>query len=282
MSETVRFKARSVARQAVWAARDLLVRPTARFRPLPDYLILGAQRCGTTSLQSLLCNTPGVVPPTWRKGIHFFDTDYTKGVEWYRTHFPMARSRDGSITGEASPYYLFHPAVSSRIHEVVPDVKMIVLLRDPVERAVSHHKHEVRRGFESLGLEEAINVEPSRLAGEEETLVGDPTARSFNHQHYSYVSRGRYAEQLERYLRLFPRESLLVLESECFWEEPESAIGEVSAFLELDMEGLALPHKNATRSSDIPHALRERLNALFAESNSALLPLVGRPFRWAS
>jgi|SRR5690242_3518862 len=120
---------------------------------LPHFLIIGAQRCGTTSLFEYLARHPDVAPPS-AKELHFFDSEYHKGDAWYRERFPSLRN--GFITGEATPYYIFHPHTPTRVRDWNSKVKLIVLLRNPVDRAYSHYHHEVRLGTESLDFETAL------------------------------------------------------------------------------------------------------------------------------
>ncbi len=161
-----------LARKAARWSAQAYARPTAGLRLLPDYLIIGAQRAGTTSLHRYLIQHPGVRTTLRTKGVHFFDTGYGRGMSWYASRFPtrltawyVARRHGVELrTGEASPYYLFHPHVPGRVAEHLPQVKLIALLRDPVGRAYSHYQHEVARGFETLSFEEAIEAEAARLA----------------------------------------------------------------------------------------------------------------------
>ncbi|HEY9295730.1 MAG TPA: sulfotransferase domain-containing protein, partial [Phormidium sp.] len=163
----------------------------------PDFIIIGAQKCGTTSLYEYLIQHPQILAAS-KKEVHFFDLNFAKGVDWYRQQFKPVSQK--SITGEASPYYIFHPLVPQRIYQLFPQVKLIVLLRNPVERAISHYYHEVRLGFEDLGLEDAIAQEPARLEGETAKILADETYYSYNHQHYTYLSRGVYVEQLNNWM----------------------------------------------------------------------------------
>lgn len=281
MKEQTKHQIRSLGRRTTWRLQEWINRPTSQWRMLPDYLIVGAQRCGTTSLQDLLARHPQVNPPALRKGIHYFDTDYNRGSKWYRSHFPLAANSSATITGEASPYYLFHPAVPARVREVIPEVKIIALLRDPVERAISHHKHEVRRGFETLPLMEALACEEERLAGELERLMTDPGYNSYNHQHFSYVGRGLYAEQIERYLELFGSNNVLILEAERLWSDPDPTANEVFAFLQIEPWHLAeAPHMNATKPGVIPAEIRSSLVAEFTPTNRRLEEMLGRSFSW--
>jgi LPS sulfotransferase NodH len=281
MKEQTKHRFRSLARRSAWKVQETAAWPTTRYRMLPTYLIVGAQRCGTTSLQDLVSGHPQVAPPALRKGIHYFDTDYTRGQKWYQSHFPIKSSNSGRITGEASPYYLFHPAVPARIHDLVPDVKIIALLRDPVERAISHYKHEVRRGFESLEMSDAFAAEEDRLAGEAAKLTNDPGYNSHNHQHFSYVARGRYAEQAQRYVDMFDQQNLLFLQSEELWSDPLPATKLVFDFLGLDpWEPPTTPHMNATKPGSVPPDIAELLGERFAASNAELEGVLGRRFSW--
>src|SRR5690606_26180800 len=172
---------------------------------LPSFLIVGGQRCGTTSMYRALAQHPAILKAVLHKGVHYFDTGYHHDLAWYRAHFPLRRTaravaaRTGlqPMTFESSPYYLYHPLAAERIAADLPDVKLIVLVRDPVERAYSHHAHEVARGFEPVtDFAAALELEPMRLAGAEERLLAGGYSRS--HQHHAYLSRGRYVGHLTR------------------------------------------------------------------------------------
>ena len=194
-------------------------RATSPLRALPDFLIIGAQRAGSSSLFAYVCAHPSVAEPT-HKEIHFFDNNWFRGLDWYRRYFPLRARMGGRITGEASPYYLFHPAAAGRVAETLPDVRLIAVLRDPVERAYSAYQLARRQGHETLEFEEALAREVERLAGEEERILADPRYASVAHRRFSYRTRGLYAEQLERWYERFPREQLLVVRSEDLFAEP--------------------------------------------------------------
>ena len=147
---------------------------TASARRLPDFLVIGAQRAGSTSLFAQLCEHPGVAAPS-HKEIHYFDLQSFRGLRWYRSHFPPAGRSRGRITGEASPYYLFHPAVPARVAEALPDVRLVALLRDPVARAYSQYQLSVRDGHETLGFEEAL-ASRAGAAGRRGGAAARPTA----------------------------------------------------------------------------------------------------------
>lgn len=209
--------------------------------PLPNLVIAGAQRAGTTTLHHLLASHPQVFFPQRPQEIHFFDHDaaYARGLDAYRRLFRGWRGE--RWVGQTSPLYLFEPAVPARLHAALPEARIVVILRDPVARAYSHYWLEVRYGWESESFERALELERARLA------------RGFAaRRHHSYVARGRYAEQLARYLELYPRERLLVLLQEDLKRDGEAFVERCARFLELDAPGFAAPggrvaHHNAAR-----------------------------------
>ncbi len=266
---------------------------TAPLRPLPDFMIIGAKRGGTTSLYNYLLEHPRVLPllPSRQriKGAHFFDSNFDRGTGWYQSHFPTGayrrlRARDGGpvLAGEASPYYLFHPLAAERAAGLVPDAKVLVLLRDPVERAWSHYKERVRHGAEPLGFEEALEREPERLAGEVERVLAQPGYSSFAHEHFSYVAQGRYLDVLPAWLERFPRERVLVLRSEDFYADPQAVLDRVAAFLGLPSWRLQdRTRHNYHPAADMREETRRRLRRLFARHNRELAELLGMRLGWA-
>jgi hypothetical protein len=274
---------------------------TAPARPLPDFLLIGAKRGGTTSMFHHLLAHPrviGLFPSarrlplrSERKGCHYFDARFDAGGWWYRTNFPsrpyrslVARRTGGPVlTGEATPYYLFHPHAAMRAKAVLPRGRIIVLLRDPVDRAYSHYNEQRRRGHEDLTtFEEAVRAEPWRLEGEHERLVHDPTATSFAHEHQSYLTQGRYLEALEPWLRAFPVEQVHIVRSEDMYADTQSTYDQVLDFLGLPHYVLPnLGPLNGTSSPPLPVGLRERLAAELAPYNAALEARLGRSFDWA-
>lgn len=249
---------------------------------MPSALIIGAQRSGTTSLFNYLIQHPDVLAPL-DKEIHYFDLHYARGVRWYRGRFPYTHQlRRGALTLDASPYYLPHPQVPQRAAQLLPAVKLIALLRNPVDRALSHYQHEVRQGRETVSFPEAIAMEPQRLAGEEERLRADPSYYSFNHHRFSYQRRGVYIEQLRRWLQHFPRSQLLVLESEWLFRDPAAASAAVHDFLGLRPHRLERypPFYQGNYDRAMPEELRRRLTSYFEPSNQELFRWLGQEFDW--
>ena len=256
---------------------------TGPLRGLPSLLILGAQRSGSTSLFNYLVQHPDVLPPLGKE-IHYFDLHYQRGLNWYRGRFPYAhRLSGGTLTLDASPYYLLHPLAPERAARLVPGAKLVALLRNPVERALSHYQHEVRGGRESLPFERAIEQEVERLSGEEERLRSDPTYYSFNHHRYSYVRRGRYLEQLRRWVEHFPRSQLLVLQSERLFADPVAATAAVHEFLGVPPHRLEhyKPFLHGAYDRAMPAEVRTRLVEYFEPHNRELYDWLGEEFDWA-
>ena len=235
-----------------------------------------------------LARHPDVVAPLGKE-LQYFSTQHHRGEAWYRAHFPTERSmqrRRGSshpaVAFEASPYYLFHPHAARNAAATVPGAKLIALLRDPVERAYSHYEHTRQRGLEPLSFEDAVAAEPGRLAVEVERMRADPGYESRAHRIHSYVSRGRYASQLEEWFRHFPRPQALVLRSEDLFVDPAGTYGTVLDFLGLPR--FALPDYRAyTRRAPGPPmapATRAALEAEFRSDNERLAALLGRDMGW--
>lgn len=244
---------------------------TAHLRQPPDFIIIGTQRGGTTSLYRYLTGHPEI-GGAFRKEVHYFDRYYAKGLDWYLGHFP--KRGEFPIVGEASPYYLFHPDAPERVREVVPHAKLIVLLRNPVDRAYSQYHMKVARGLETLPFADAIDREPERLAASDDPL--GPAWR-----HHSYLARGVYGDQLRRWMAVFPREQLLIVKSEEFYAEPERILHHTQAFLGVrahSPEAFKVFHE-----ADYPPldpAVRRRLRAYFSPLNRQLYDLLGVDFGW--
>jgi hypothetical protein len=274
------------------AGRQMSVRVgsvTANRRQLPSFILVGAQRAGTTSLFRALMSHPLIHSANFHKGVNYFDINYTRDFSWYQGHFPKTsalrrRSRgvEGQpITFEASGYYMFHPCAPQRMARHLPEVRVLAMLRDPVERAYSAWKHESARGFETESFERAIDLEDERLAGEAERMVANAGYQSFSHRHHGYLHRGQYAEQLHRLGEHIPADRIHVIESESFFESPEATYAGVLGFLGLP---LVLPDRfdrwNGRPSSPMEDATRDRLREHFESHDASLAALLGREPAW--
>ena len=203
-----------------------------------DFLGIGAQKSGTTSLNLMLSQHYQIFTPKIKELQYFSTENYQKGLEWYYDYFK--NSRDEQINGEITPYYIFHPESPKRIYDLNPNIKLIALLRDPVDRAISGYFHTSRLNLDKFSLEDAIDSEEERLLGVDEILSRGE--RSYNHQNYSYLSRSRYEEQLERYLKYFSREQIYIARSEDLKNHEERIWKEILQFLGVDQ--IPLSQKN--------------------------------------
>ncbi len=265
---------------------------TVPLRLLPDFLIIGTQRGGTTSLYNYLTARPGVGPAAVKE-LRFFDRKFHKGTLWYRAHFPTRMQKNYFerthkqifVTGEASTNYLFYPHTPKRVAQVVPDVKLIVLLRNPVDRAYSHYKFEVEHRQETLSFEDALAFEEERTRKEREKILADEKYVSVAHSRYSYLVRGIYVDQLEAWMKFFPREQFLILKSEAFYTDPVTTLEQVSEFLtvpQLAPHGGTKGYKqyNHTSNTQMDTATRKRLIEYFEPHNARLYDLLGVNLGW--
>jgi sulfotransferase family protein len=277
--------AAAVVRNAVWGYGSA----TSFMRPLPDFLIIGAQKAGTTALYAYLRWHPALGGPSWKE-VSYFDRRYGRGEAWYRGHFPnllrtsLARRRHHvALVGEASPSYLFHPAAPERVAALVPDVKLIALVRNPTERALSHYNHEVSLGREPLPFEEALEREEERTRGEVERMLADPEYFSRAWWDHTYRARGLYVEQLERWLAVFPEEQLLVIASEDLLARPGETYARTLQFLGVAPHDLpAYPRVFNRDYPDMSPETRRMLNEYYAEPNRRLFALLGRELDWSA
>ncbi len=236
-----------------------------------------------------LSQHPAVLKAVLHKGVHYFDMNYDHGIAWYRAHFPLRASADlatrsagdPALTLESSPYYMFHPCAADRIARDLPEVKLLVLVRDPVERAYSAHAHELARGFETEPFERALELEDERLRGEAERMSRDPGYLSHAHQHQAYRARGRYCEQLDRLERVFGADRIHVVDSGDFFTKPEPDYDAVLDFLGLrNHEYPVFERHNARPRSPMPPALRTELTSYFEPFDMQLTRWLGKVPSW--
>ncbi|MGL4745745.1 MAG: sulfotransferase [Dermatophilaceae bacterium] len=268
----------AMLRRAISPLRPVLRRGV---RMTPGYLVVGTKRGGSTSLADWIARHPEVAPCLSPKGTHYFDVNWHRGEAWFRSAFPKP-APGTKITGEASPYYMFHPLAPERIAATLPEVKLIACLRDPVARAWSHHAYEVTRGHEDLGFEEALDAEAGRLRGEEERLRSDPGYDSSHWRFHAYQRRGHYAEQIRALHRAVGAERVLVVQSERLFADPQTELAAVWQFLGLAPfvpEDVRPQNANAPYGS-MPEHLVARLQEYYQPHNDQLAAILGAEVRW--
>ena len=263
-----------------------LKRITARYRSLPNCYIVGAQKAGTSSLYHYLIQH-SQIEKSFKKEIHYFDggldpsiDDYQRGKNWYKAHFSLKKTDQGSnISIDATPLYLFNPIVPKRIYQCTPNAKIIILLRDPVERAISHYFHVKRHGFEPLPFEEALAKEAERLAPcYANNNFKDPAFRL-----YSYQARGMYLEQIQNYLKYFNSQEILIINSDDLFVNAEVTIQKVFQFLNVDVNYRIPDLKSqnvGNNKQQISNDTRHYLQNHFSVPNQALFDYLGQSFDW--
>lgn len=245
----------------------------------PDFIVLGAQKAGTTSLAAWLSTHPDCWIAS-EKEVHYFDLAYHRGLTWYRSRFgkcPADRK-----AGDISPFYLFHPLCAERMARELPSVRLVAILRDPVVRAVSGYAHSVRYHGETRPLTEALAAEAAATATDLAALARDPNAPCPNLQTRSYRARGEYAVQLERFLQRFPREQLHVLFFEDLIGRPAPTLAGLCDFLGVRPSEGALPWRNAgmREELEVPQETLAELREHYRPHNERLAALLGRPLPW--
>ena len=261
---------------------------TSPLRMTPALLVVGAQRCGTTTMFRVLADHPDVRRPTVSKGVGYFDEQYVgHDQRWYTAHFPIrwptgrADGERAPITFDSSGYTCFHPLAPARIAADLPEAKVLMMVRDPVERAFSAFKHETARGFETETFDRALELEPERLAGEVEKLRADPSYASFSHRHHGYLARGRYAEQVGRLRKELGAERVYVMDADHFFARPAQ---EFAAFAEwLGLSSWApddVRQWNARPSTPMDPTIRARLLEHFEPHDAELAALTGSTPSW--
>lgn len=249
--------------------------------PTPDFLIIGAQKCGTSSLFHYLSQHPDLNLPTLKE-IQFFTLDYSRGWKWYEDQFPKKPFLSRKLTGEASPYYLFHPMVPERVAKHLPKVKLIIMLRNPVDRAYSHFWHEKKNAMEWLdSFEEAISKEHERIAEEEQKLINNTITQSQSYRSFSYLGRGMYYRQISAWLKFYSIKQMYFIKSEGFFNNPETELTDLYRFLGIrQFIPESLTPQNTNIYPQLEKGLRERVALKFEDDAIKLSAILGDKFVW--
>lgn len=256
-----------------WKSR----RSTSRLRRYPDFIVIGGQRTGTTSLFHSLAEHPRLTP-SFRKEVHYFDIHYVNHDQnWYRANFPL-RGPSEKLAYEATPNYLAHPDTPKAMKSLLPDVKLIALLRNPVERTYSSWRFLVYRGLEQRTFREAID---SELAGGAEEENHSPRKQTGD-MRFAYLRKSRYAEHLERWLTFYDRSQMLIVKSEDLFQQPAKTMERILGFVDLvPSPKVSMQHIHATPSTSLSTEDRLWLEEYFEPHNRRLEDLLGEKFDWS-
>lgn len=258
-------------------------------RSLPDFIIIGTQRGGTTSLYNYLIEHPNILP-AFKKEVHFFDDNYYRGIRWYKSNFPTKHNlllksfihKQNFIVGEASPDYMFNPFVAERIYSMLPNVKLIILLRNPVDRAYSHYYMNVRNGFEHLSsFEEAIKKAMKVYEKNEQLLLNIKNRFVNFYPKYNYLARGIYINQIKPWFDKFPEGNILIRKSEDFYQNTSKTLKQILNFLDVpEFELMHLRIYHIGNNPKMNFKTREFLINYYKPYNKQLYEYLGIDFEW--
>ena len=273
---------KEIIKYSLWLPRYL----SAYLRSKPDFLVIGAQKAGTTSLYSYLSDHPQIAGSK-PKEVHFFDggikpgdNRFERGEHFYRSHFPLKPVlKRNTKCFEATPLYLFHPLAADRIKKLYPDVKLIAILRDPVERAISQYFYTKQAGLEPLLLKEALEAEEDRLSD----AIQSHNYNDESFIHHSYKARGIYKPQLERFFSLFHKEQIIVIPSDDLFSKPYETLNQIFKFIDVnpDFKSQKLQPKNVAKNKNhVDPDIIQKLQDFFRPHNQKLFDYLGWKSIW--
>ena len=257
---------------------------------LPDFYIIGAQKCGTSALYDYLVQHPNIHPCTTKEP-RFFDKYYHRGINWYKSCFPLKIKKNLEtklfhrkfLTGEATERYLEHPHVPKRLKNLTPNAKIIIILRNPIDRAYSHYNMRHNSKKEELSFEEAIEKESQRTKNEYELMLNDENYYSFDYFHHSYLDRSIYVDKIQNWMKIFPKNQFLILQSEPFFKNPDETYQKVLEFLQLPKWQLKKYEKIGSGKYSNPKMkseTRSKLSKYFRPHNEKLFKLLNMTYDW--
>lgn len=270
-SQRFRNRIAPIYRRAL-AIAPYAFRFSSKNHSLPSFLIIGAQKCGTTTLYDCIEQHPGV-GKSWRKEVSFFDQNWDRGVGWYKAHFRSTRNSQ-LIFGEATPDYLLNRDSPHRILETFNPTLLITLLRNPVDRAISHYFHEKRLGREKRNIEDVFDFQNGRLNCQ---VVSPPFGFERKRHYFSYLERGMYFSQLSYWFSVIPQKKFLIVKSEEFFGSPQKILLEIFGKLSLDPHEVPnlLPKNVGTYDDKVNPKLVTELREFYRDENRKLLDLTG-------
>ena len=236
----------------------------------PQFAVIGTQKGGTTSLYYYMTQHPQVLTPI-KKEIHFWSSYFELGLDWYLSHFPPTSSEQNFLSGEASTNYFDFDCVPDRMYRFLPQTKLIILLRNPVDRAISHYYHSVREGWEHRSFEDAIERQMQKF---------DRDCDPWNQQG-NYLTRGMYVTFIKKWMEVFPANQLLILNSQDFYENPGNTLTQVFEFLDIPDRKVQDSKKyNAGSYASINPSVYQQLRDYYQPYNRELEDYLGMKFSW--
>lgn len=261
---------------------------TGPLHSLPSFYIIGAAKCGTTSLYQYLIRHPSVNPGIGKE-LHYFEELYYRGENWYRTCFPfqfqksLAKiNKNKLIAGDCTPKYIDHPLVPERIFKLTPNAKFIVMLRNPIDRAFSHYKMNLKHKYEEKSFEDAIKLEPERIKDQLD-FMKQTGKISFDYYLYAYLDRGIYVTRLKHWMNIFPKKNFLIIKSEDFYSDPSIEYNRVLKFLDLkkfELDEYGIHMSGSFKEKQIDKDFRKKLQEFYQPYNEELYSFLNKDFEW--
>lgn len=267
-------------------SRFNLRRLTSFVRILPDFIIIGTSKSGTTTLYSYLQQHP-YIQPSYSKEIDYFDKKFDKGIMWYKSFFDTRiakffkqKQNRNYLTGHVCDAF-YHKKSAKRIKETLPNVKLILILRDPISRAASHYNQSVKKNREKLKFNEAINLQLKNDCGvEEKKLLHFSKKFNVDPENF-YLSAGIYSPRLENFLKFFNKTNLLIIKSEDLFSDPKNVLNDICKYLEIpNYQNIDYQHLNVSEKIEIEPSLKKELENYYKKYNSKLEELAGSKFNW--
>jgi hypothetical protein len=257
---------------------------TSTRRVLPDFIIIGTVRSGSTSLYYNICSHPSILPASYDE-IGFFDSNYHLGMNWYRSMFPlksdMERIRSETkyaLTGEDTPFYFWKIDAANRIRKILPKIKLITILRNPVQRAYSNYYLGVREGTEKLTFEEAVRKELDTLP---ENKILAENIFKFCNVRRSYIAKSLYVYQMKIWFERFSKNRLFVISTEEMSKSPAHTMNQAYEFLGLPKyENTFFEKRKKASYEKMGDNIRKELEEFFKPHNEELFKLIGKSFDW--
>lgn len=252
---------------------------TASSRVLPNFIIIGTVRSGSTSLYYNICEHPSVLQAAYDE-IGFFDSNFHLGIDWYRSMFPTKNKMNDvlkdqicSITGEDTPFYFWKKEAAERIYQILPNIKLILICRNPIDRAYSNYNLAIRNGSEKFSFENAIE--------DEIKFMDNHTFRECADRPRSYLTKGLYAEQLKIWYEIFSKEKILIISTEELQKRPVDTLSNVYEFLKIPQYSIKNIQKQKSAKYDkMNQATRKKLQSYFEPHNRVFFNMIQKEFDW--